>query len=162
MVVNVEQGTVNPSIGTLLRLSDALGIGLPALVEPSRHERARVTRAGEGAVLWRGTTGGRGVLVAGTEPPDVVELWDWTLAPGEEHASEAHSKGTRELLHVHTGTLVVTAAGESFTLAPSDALTFPGDVAHSYANPGETTTNFSLTVYEPGVGSGRPVEAAQA
>ena len=63
---------------------------------------------------------------------------------------------------MHTGTLVVTAAGESFTLAPSDALTFPGDVAHSYANPGETTTNFSLTVYEPGVGSGRPVEAAQA
>ena len=29
MVVNVEQGTVNPSIGTLLRLSDALGVGLP-------------------------------------------------------------------------------------------------------------------------------------
>ena len=34
MVVNVEQGAVNPSVGTLLRISDALGIGLPALVEP--------------------------------------------------------------------------------------------------------------------------------
>ena len=33
MVVNVEQGVVNPSVGTLLRLSDALGMGLPALVE---------------------------------------------------------------------------------------------------------------------------------
>ena len=32
MVVNVEQGTANPSVGTLLRISDALGIGLPALV----------------------------------------------------------------------------------------------------------------------------------
>jgi transcriptional regulator with XRE-family HTH domain len=30
MVVNVEQGAVNPSVGTLLRISDALGIGLPA------------------------------------------------------------------------------------------------------------------------------------
>ena len=29
MLVKVEQGSVNPSIGTLLRLSDALGIGLP-------------------------------------------------------------------------------------------------------------------------------------
>lgn len=162
MVVSVEQGTVNPSIGTLLRLSDALGVGLPALVEPPQREHARVTRAGDGAVLWRGTSGGRGVLVAGTEPPDVVELWDWTLAPGEEHASEAHLKGTWELLHVHTGTLVVTAAGVPFSLAPGDALTFPGDEAHSYANPGQVTTNFSLTVYEPGVGSGRPVGAAQA
>ena len=34
MLVNVEKGSVNPSVGTLLRLSDALGVGLPALVEP--------------------------------------------------------------------------------------------------------------------------------
>jgi transcriptional regulator with XRE-family HTH domain len=33
LVVNVEQGTTNPSVGTLLRISDALGVGLPALVE---------------------------------------------------------------------------------------------------------------------------------
>ncbi len=33
MLVNVEQGSTNPSIATLLRLSDALGVGLPALVD---------------------------------------------------------------------------------------------------------------------------------
>src|SRR4029077_11726750 len=33
MVVNVEQGAANPSVGTLLRISHALGVGLPALVE---------------------------------------------------------------------------------------------------------------------------------
>lgn len=153
MVVNVEQGTVNPSIGTLLRLSDALGVGLPALVEPPHHARTKVTRAGGGAVLWRGDAGGRAVLVAGTEPPDVLELWDWTLEPGEEHASEAHSEGTRELLHVHEGTLVITLAGESFTLSAGDALTFVGDEVHSYANPGDLPSRFSLAVYEPGVGS---------
>src|SRR4051794_41738736 len=76
MVVNVEQGAVNPSVGTLLRISDALGVGLPALVEPPEPRRVRVTRRGEGATLWSSEAGGRGVLVAGTEPPDVVELWD--------------------------------------------------------------------------------------
>ena len=50
MVVSVEQGTVNPSIGTLLRLSDALGVGLPALVEPPQREKAKVTPAGDAAV----------------------------------------------------------------------------------------------------------------
>lgn len=35
-VVNVEQGGANPSVGTLLRISDALGVGLPTLVELPR------------------------------------------------------------------------------------------------------------------------------
>lgn len=47
--------------------------------------------------------GGRGVLVAGTESPDVVELWGWTLGPGDQHESEAHSPGTKELLQVQQG-----------------------------------------------------------
>src|SRR5207249_11835207 len=84
MVVNVEQGAANPSVGTLLRISDALGIGLPTLVEPVRAKPVKVTRQGEGAALWRGQLGGRGVLVAGTEPPDVMELWDWTLGQGDQ------------------------------------------------------------------------------
>ncbi|RZU63058.1 helix-turn-helix domain-containing protein [Zhihengliuella halotolerans] len=162
MVVNVEQGAVNPSIGTLLRLSDALGVGLPALVEPPRRERTKLTRAGEGAALWQGEAGGRGVLVAGTEPPDVVELWDWSLAPGEAHVSEAHSEGTRELLQVREGALVVAVADESFTLAPGDALAFAGDEEHSYANPGDDLTRFTLTVFEPGVGPGPRTETPHA
>src|SRR6476469_9395077 len=69
MLVNVEQGAANPSVGTLLRISDALGVGLPALVEPPEQRLVKVTRAGEGAALWSSYAGGRGVLVAGTEPP---------------------------------------------------------------------------------------------
>lgn len=162
MVVKVEQGAVNPSIGTLLRLSGALGISLPALVEPPQQDRGRVTRAGEGAVLWTGEAGGQGVLVAGTEPPDVVELWDWTICPGEAHVSEAHPTGTRELLQVLEGALVLTVADEAFTLAVGDALAFNGDEPHSYANPAEAVTRFSLTVYEPGVGVRRRTETGHA
>ena len=95
MVVSVEQGTVNPSVGTLLRISAALGVGLPALVEPPTPGPVRVTRRGAGAVLWSGDGGGRGVLLASTEPPDVVELWDWTLGPGDRHEPEAHARGTQ-------------------------------------------------------------------
>lgn len=153
MVVNVEQGAVNPSVGTLLRLSDALGVGLPALVESPAPNAAKLTRAGEGAVLWTGAAGGTGVLVSGTERPNVVELWDWVLAPGERHDSEAHSKGTRELLHVHEGTLIVEVSGDRYDLDTGDALSFHGDAAHAYANSTTARTRFSLTVFEPGVGT---------
>jgi transcriptional regulator with XRE-family HTH domain len=154
MLVNVEQGSVNPSVGTLLRLSDALGVGLPALVEPPSHREAKVTRAGDGAALWTGEHGGRGVLVAGTEPPDVVELWDWTLGPGDSLRSDAHAAGTRELLQVLEGSITVETGSVSHVLAPGDALAFFGDEDHSYSNPHSGPARFSLCVYEPGVGAG--------
>jgi transcriptional regulator with XRE-family HTH domain len=151
MLVNVEQGAANPSVGTLLRISGALGVGLPALVEPPATSRVRVTRSGDGPVLWRGDRGGRAVLVAATEPPDVVELWDWTLGPGDRHPGEAHSPGTRELVQVLAGSIIVESADEAVALEPGDAVAFPGDVAHAYANSGSTTARFSLAVFEPGV-----------
>ena len=160
MVVNVEQGATNPSVGTLLRISDALGIGLPALVEPPQPKPVKVIRRGEGAALWSGEFGGRGVLVAGTEPPDVVELWDWTLGPGDAHGSDAHAPGTKELLQVQQGTITVQVADQSVTLATDDALAFAGDVAHSYANPGAQHARFSLAVFEPGVGTGSRSKAS--
>jgi transcriptional regulator with XRE-family HTH domain len=153
MLVNVEQGAVNPSVGTLLRLSDALGVGLPALVEPPKPRPLKVVRRGEGAALWSSEAGGRGELVAGTEPPDVAELWDWTLAPGDHHVSEPHAPGTRELLHVQEGTATIEVGGEALVLATGDAVTFAGDVPHSYRNDGPDRARFTLAVFEPGVGS---------
>jgi quercetin dioxygenase-like cupin family protein/DNA-binding phage protein len=161
MVVNVEQGAANPSVGTLLRISDALGVGLPALVEPPAAKPVKVTRHGDGAVLWSSDSGGRGVLVAGTGPPDVVELWDWTLGPGDHHVGEAHTPGTKELMQVQQGAITVQVAGQSVTLEAGDAVAFPGDVAHSYANPGRQPTMFSLAVFEP-VGPGSRSEVAGA
>jgi len=153
MVVNVEQGAANPSVGTLLRLSDALGVGLPALVEPPESKSVKVTHQGDGAILWSSESGGRGVLVAGTEPPDVVELWDWTLGPGDRHVSEPHKQGTHELVQVRKGAIVIEVGGESVAIAAGDAAAFPGDVSHAYANPRGRPATFSLVVFEPGVGS---------
>lgn len=162
MVVNVEQGSVNPSVGTLLRLSDALGVGLPALVERPASKAAKVTRSEDGAVLWTGAAGGRGVLVAGTEPPDVMELWDWTLSPGEHHSSEAHTAGTRELLQVQDGAVTVEVDGQAHVLEVGDALTFFGDVNHAYSNPNSVPARFTLAVYEPGVGHSHNAETPDA
>lgn len=162
MVINVEQGGANPSVGILLKISDALGIGLPALVEPPHPSLTKVVRRGDGATLWTGDHGGRGTLVAGTEPPDVVELWDWSLAPGDNYESSAHSFGTRELLHVLRGAITVEVAGESITLRAGDATSFAGSVAHAYRNNGATAARFSLAVFQPRVGVGARLEDRDA
>lgn len=157
-IVNVEKGSLNPGIVTLLRLSDALGIGLPSLVGAHLSQSTKVVRAGHGAVLWESTFGGHGVLVGGIEPPDVVELWDWTLGPGDHYQSEAHVPGTHELLQVLDGEIVVRVADEAYCLRTGDALTFSSDVDHSYSNTTEGPARFSLAVFEPGVGKAHRTE----
>jgi len=152
-LISVEKGTVNPSVGTLLGIGDALGVGLPALVAPPVPAPVKVVRGGEGAALWTSESGGCAVLVAGTEPPDVLELWDWTLGPGDRHASEGHSAGTTELLQVLKGAITVEVAEQAVDLRVGDAVSFLGDVAHAYVNTGNRPARFSLAVHEPGVGS---------
>jgi quercetin dioxygenase-like cupin family protein len=111
-------------------------------------------------VLWRGELGGQAVLVAGTEPPDVTELWDWTLGPGESHSSPAHAAGTRELLLVLDGQVELRVGQHAEVLAAGDSATFAGDQPHGYVNPGSAqAARFALTVFEPGVGPGARSEA---
>lgn len=149
MVVNVEQGATNPSVGTLLRLSGALSLSLPALVEPAASGPVTVTRAGEAPALWTGSHGGRGLLVAASSGPPVVELWDWELPAGEAHDNEAHTPGTTELVHVLAGTLTLVVGDEELELATGDAASFLGDRPHAYRNAGSGLTRLSLAVYEP-------------
>ena len=153
MVVNVEQGVTNASIATLLRLSTALGVSLASLVDVPEPTALAVSRKGEHHVLWTGEHGGQGVLLTSTEPPNVVELWDWTLAARDSYASEEHSAGTRELLHVLAGSVTMTVADESVVLGVGDALWFAGDQPHTYANEGKRTARFALSVYQPGLGA---------
>lgn len=154
MVINIEQGTMNPSIATLLRISDALGIGLPALVETDSVPLSQVTRAGDGVELWQGAGGGKAVLTVGTHPPDVLELWNWSLGPGDLHESEAHATGTREQLLVISGKMEVRVGDTATQLGPGDAMSFRGDVPHSYgcAPDARKPARFILSVFEPGVG----------
>jgi transcriptional regulator with XRE-family HTH domain len=155
MLVSIEQGSANPSIATLLLISDALGIGLPALVDMGGSPGLRVTRAGAAPVLWRGGLGGQAVLVAGTGPPGVTELWDWTLGPGESHASEPHAAGTRELLLVLDGQVEVRVGRHAEVLARGDSASFDGDLPHGYGNASSAQmSRFALTVFQPGAGGG--------
>jgi len=157
MLINIEHGEGNPSIATLLRISDALGVGLPVLVDVERPRDLTVTTAGQAPELWRGPSGGRALLVAGTQPPNVVELWDWTLRPGEAHNTEAHSAGTRELLLVLDGEVDLRVGDRTQRLSAGDSAAFAGDVAHGYAAVVDATrpARFALTVFEPNVGGGR-------
>jgi transcriptional regulator with XRE-family HTH domain len=150
MIVNVESGSSSPSITTLLRLANGLGLTLADLVsDTDQPDTVTVTGPQDRSPLWQGVKGGAAVMVAATDTPDMLELWDWSLGPGEAHDSEPHRPGTRELIHVLTGAVRLTVGGQTHDLQAGQAAAFPGDVPHGYGNPGRRGARFSLTVFEP-------------
>ena len=54
LVVQIEQGEANPSIGTLLRLANALGVTLTDLVSDQETTTLGVCAPSDATELWRG------------------------------------------------------------------------------------------------------------
>jgi transcriptional regulator with XRE-family HTH domain len=146
MVVQIEGARTNPSLGTLCRLAEAFGVSVAALIEPPDSPPVHVIGADEPPVLWRGPAGGTGRLLCGVGE---VELWDWRFEPGERHASGDHSPGTRELVHVHSGALVVTVAGDDHEIPAGGTVDFAADGPHGYRNDGPAPALVTMVVVMP-------------
>ncbi|HSK97154.1 MAG TPA: cupin domain-containing protein [Euzebyales bacterium] len=148
-VIGVEQARANPSIATLNRLAEALGVGLATLIEPDAAPRLRVKRGSDVAALWSNAAGSRALLLMGTDPPDIIELWDWRLAAGDAFDGEAHPVGTLEILTVLDGELAVALDGREEALEAGDTVMFDAVVPHRYANPGDRPNRFIMSVVGP-------------
>ena len=150
MLVQVEQAQTNPSIATLCKLANALGVALPRLVEVDDEPVVRKVTAGDIAWLWRGKGKKSAAgLVAGIEAPMPVELWDWTIGPKDAYDAIAHPAGTREFIHVLDGDAVVTVDGVQVAAGAGECVVFRADRPHRYASAKGRATRFVMVVVEP-------------
>ena len=149
VLVAVEQGRSNPSLGTLARISDAFGIPVTRLVEVSDQPEVRVWPVGEARVLWRGPAGGIGTILGATDPPWATELWRWRIEPGEEFGGQAHAPATREMVWVERGTLSLEVAGEHWEIPAGSCARFPGGRPHGYANRGTEPVEMTMVAVIP-------------
>jgi transcriptional regulator with XRE-family HTH domain len=152
-VIQVEQARANPSIATLCHLADALGVGVASLLAAPPSPRVTVRRTGEAAALWSSDAGSEALFLLGTDPPQIVELWDWRLAADDGFDGEAHPPGTIEMLFVVDGALAVQVGSGEHSLEAGDSILFEADVAHRYANPGPADTRFVMSVLQPSGGA---------
>lgn len=150
-LVQIEQERANPSISTLCRLANALGVSVADLVAPADDSPSLVSVAGadQARQLWSGPNGGSAVLLAGTAGADMLEVWQWELKPGERYEAARHGRGTRELIHVTSGKLLIDVERQTTLIAAGATAIARTDRPHAYANPGKTAVRFFMTVHEP-------------
>jgi transcriptional regulator with XRE-family HTH domain len=146
-VIGLEQGRANPSISTLCRLADALGVGVSTLIE-SDVPQVRIKRRADTPALWSTESGTQALFLMGTDPPDGVELWDWRLMGGDSFQGEAHPVGTVEILTVLDGLLIVVIGTREHTLETGDTILFDAVVEHRYGNPSDQPNRFIMTVLQ--------------
>ncbi|HGL4482936.1 TPA: helix-turn-helix domain-containing protein [Klebsiella oxytoca] len=148
MLVDIEACRANPSISLLCRLASAMGVAVADFVNVASAPPVKAIAAGDIPTLWQGEQGGHARLLAGTSGPDMVELWQWSLYPGEIFTSPGHGEGTTELLFVTEGALTLTVNDSLYLIPAGDSAVARTDAPHSYANAGETVTRFTMTVSE--------------
>jgi len=152
MLVAIEQGRANPSISTLCKLAAALRVSLIELLGegPRSADPVQVVAPAQPNLLWRGPKGGLATLLVGSAGPDMVELWEWTLFPGERFPSKRHPRGTVELLSVKEGTLALELNGVDHLIPPQHCAVATTDQPHAYRCHGKKRTRFAMVVHEPG------------
>jgi transcriptional regulator with XRE-family HTH domain len=142
-VSQIERGAMQPSVGRLIAVVEALGVPLSAVFETGGAGAApietAVVRAREtapvvldGGVLFRRLA---------PRPVDAVDFFESTYPPGS--TSTAHRQFLRhdgfEMGTVTSGELTVEFEDEAIVLAAGDAITFPCARPHRLVNRGAAT-----------------------
>ncbi len=136
MISDVERGAKSPTVATLVRLAQALGVGAAVLLEDGTAAVRRIYvirrgegERGEGASAWEklgpAGPGSRIAFVRHVIPAGAA------LGP-----APAHDAGTVEHMHVVRGRVRVTVGEEVAEMEAGDSCSCLTDVPHGVANPG--------------------------
>jgi transcriptional regulator with XRE-family HTH domain len=121
-VSKLEHDTVAPSVATLLRYCDAVGIRPGTLFDPPptnlvrRNQRRPIDLGGQGMSEY---------LISGDGQDQLMGLYS-EIGPGGGSGAEPYTlRSAADLVHVLEGRLEITVDDVTYILEPGDTLTFP-------------------------------------
>ena len=135
MISDIERGAKSPTVTTVVRLAQALGVGAAALIDGGANPASRIH------ILRRGEGGG-GEHPAPWEnlrpaaPASRIDFVRYQVPPSTVLGpSAAHAPGTMEHMHVAVGTVRVTVGDETAELVAGDSCSCRTDAPHAVENP---------------------------
>ncbi len=136
----IERGRTSPSVSTLYRLTDALGVPITALFRQDQGQQAIVFRAVSERThvpfplgVWEGLGG---EAFTGRMQPFML-----TLESGAESGPDRIVHTGSEFVMCLRGNLEYEVEGKLYSLEAGDSLLFAARLTHRWHNPGNTVTN---------------------
>ena len=145
----VESGSANPSLSTLLSIANGFGIDLTQLISGSAGTVDVVLQPDNASadVLWSTDAGSRAQLLVGKGP---LEMWAWRLEAGDSRRSAAHAVNSLEALVVTAGSIDIDVDGSATTtVSAGQSLIFTAHHPHEYRNTTKRAAEFHLAVFDP-------------
>ena len=148
LLAQIESGTANPSLSTLLAIAAGFDIALTDLLsEDAKPSIATQAAKSDAPVLWASDLGSEARLLVGSGS---LELWEWTMQPSDERRSGAHRATSREALLVTEGAITVgVGPTDTATVSAGQSAAFHADDEHWYRNDTDRVARFILAVNEP-------------
>ena len=143
MLVAIEAGEKNVSLSTLDRVAEALNVAFSDLIQaPGSPDPSRINE-----VAWTGThAGSKAVLLSKAKATREVELWEWTLEPGEQYHSQADAEGWSEQLYVIEGCLTLAIDEQELRFSAGEFYMYASNRPHAYRNEGDGLLRFVRNV----------------
>lgn len=148
MIGMIESGESNVSLATLGNLAAALNLTFSDLVNDQFAPNGSAGAGpNKGLRLWQGLRSGTKVdLLQSFPATQVMELWKWTIAPGDRYQGEPDLPGYAEIVYVIRGELTLEQEQGATVLKAGDSFKFPSDRPYAFRNSGKGSLSFTLNV----------------
>jgi transcriptional regulator with XRE-family HTH domain len=133
----IENGSRNPTLGTLYALANALEVPLSTVLA----ERVGVQLASPGIAAR--------LLHVDNDDAGTVEVYRMQFEPGSTHESSRHGRGVTEHLFLTEGRLRAGRRGQEVTIEAGESATWMSDVRHSYVALGDRPASGVLVIRSP-------------
>lgn len=143
MLAGIEAGDRNVSLAVLDKLAEALNIAFTDLIQAPEARGSHLV----GELAWQGVQPASQALFTASVPArQRVELWEWTLMPGEHYDSVPDAEGWSEIIYVITGSLTLVLEQHTLTLDAGQTQVFNSDQRYAYANRTDSPLRFIRNV----------------
>jgi len=133
MISQLERGLVSPSMNTLQRLAEFLGVPVAAFFEAPKPRVAVVRSRARKKLVMPHSGIEYQLLTPGLDWR--VELLYARVAPLQCGAREPYSHAGEETIFVFKGSLAVVLDGETYLLEEGDSISFEATIPHRFYNP---------------------------
>jgi transcriptional regulator with XRE-family HTH domain len=145
-ISQLERDTTTPSLSSLARICDALGVRMGDVFESASGEMARLVRRGDRQeAAWNPNH-----FLLSPAQERRLQAIESEIPPGGSSGDEPYSfPGDVEFVYVFSGRLELHVGEDSYRLEAGDALTYPLREPHRWANPSRDEPAHVLWVAVP-------------
>jgi transcriptional regulator with XRE-family HTH domain len=141
----IERGKTSPSVSTLYKLADALGVSITAFFGPENKKKQIVFLKSDERMHMSFT---RGVFegLGGSQFSGRVEPFMLTLESGASSGTSSITHTGHEFVFCLRGRLEYYVDKQFFQLEAGDSLLFASKLQHKWKNPGSTVTTALIII----------------